>query len=272
MTNIWQDSLWQRLGKNPIVIVNGHDIYTLDELEKSDFDSVSIDKTRKVLSSFTQYEIIEDQTFANDDVADISDKYLLDTQDAILPIPLTTGLDALSPFIISITADDGTNEITNTFDQTWYDFSIDYSYEINMDDDNVLNIKRDSANPRVLLYQYDDNFGEIESLKINDITINGEDLPECFKIKSPNTCVVSVPQEYQLDELSIVATNMWSGKASATLPEIDEVTLNPQPPDPQHLIFDGVLESRIVIVLVFLLMVLVVFWIIKRFKERDEYQ
>ena len=231
------------IDKNPIVIVNGHDIYTLDDLESSGFGSASIDKTRRVLSSFTQYDVIEDQTFANDDVTDVSDKYLLDTQDAILPIPLTTGLDALSPFTISITADDGTNEITNTFDQTWYDFSIDYSYEINIDDDNVLDIKRDPANPRVLLYQYDENFGKIESLKINDITITEDNLPECFKISSPNTCVISVPQEYQLDELDIIAANIWSGKTSVTLPEIDEVTLNPQPPDAEHLIFEGVLES-----------------------------
>ena len=256
------------IDKNPIVIVNGHDIYTLDELESSGFGSTSIDKTRRILSSFTQYDTIADQTFANDDVADISDKYLLDTQDAILPIPLTTGLDALSPLTISITAYDGTNEITNTFDQTWYDFSVDYSYEINMDDNNVLNIKRDPANPRVLLYQYDENFGEIESLKINDITIESKDLSECFKIKSPNTCVVSVPQEYQLDELNIVATNMWSGKASTTLPEIDETQLNPQPPDPEHLIFDGILEPWIIIVLVFLLMVLVIFWIIRKYQEQ----
>jgi len=86
--------------KNPIVVVNGHDIYTLDDLESSGFGSVSIDKTRRVLSSFTQYNTIEDQTFSNDDVTDISDKYILDTEDAILPIPLTTGLDALSPFTI----------------------------------------------------------------------------------------------------------------------------------------------------------------------------
>ena len=256
------------IDKNPIVIINGHDIYTLDELENSEFGYVSIDKTRRVLSSFTQYDIIADQTFANDDVSDVSDKYLLDTQDAILPIPLTTGLDALSSFTISITADDGIDEITNTFDQTWYDFSIDYSYEINMDDVNVLDIKRDPANPRVLLYQYDDNFGEIESLKINDITITENNLPECFKIKSPNTCVISVPQEYQLDELNIVATNIWSGKASVTLPEIDETQLNPQPPNPQHLIFDGVLESWIVIVLIFLLMVLAIFWIIRKYQEQ----
>ena len=254
------------MDKNPIVIVNGHDIYTLDDLESSGFGSVSIDKTRRVLSSFTQYDTIADQIFANDDVTDVSNKYLLDTQDAILPIPLTTGLDALSPFTISITANNGINEITNTFDQTWYDFSINYSYEINMDD-NVLNIKRDPANPRVLLYQYDDNFGKIESLKINDVTITEDNLPECFKIKSPNTCVISVPQEYPLDELNIVATNIWNGKASATLSEIDETQLNPQPPDPQHLIFHGMLESWIVIILVFLLMILAIFWIVRKYQE-----
>ncbi len=255
------------IDKNPIAIVNGHDIYTLDEIEKSGFGSTSIDKTRRILSSFTQYDMIADQTFSNDDVTDVSNKYLLDTQDAILPIPLTTGLDALSPFTISITANNGIDEITNTFDQTWYDFSIDYSYEINMNDDNILDIKRDPANPRVLLYQYDDNFGKIKSLKINDVTITEDNLPKCFKIKSPNTCVISVPQEHQLDELNIVAINIWNGKASTILPEIDETQLNPQPPDAEHLIFDGVLESWIVIVLVFLLMVLVIFWIIRKYQQ-----
>ena len=73
-------------------MVNGYDIYNLDDLEKSGFGSVSIDKTRRILSSFTQYDIIADQNFTKDDVTDISDKYLLDTEDAILPIPLTTGL------------------------------------------------------------------------------------------------------------------------------------------------------------------------------------
>ncbi|MGI9566334.1 MAG: hypothetical protein ACR2LL_04890 [Nitrosopumilus sp.] len=182
---------------NNIVIANGHDIYTLEDTEATGFGSVSPEKTRRILSSFTQYDIIEDQTFDNDDVIDVSDKYLLDTEDAILPIPLTTGLDALSPFIISITGDNGINEVTNTFDQTWYDFSHDYSYQINMDDDNLLDIKRDEANPRVLLYTYDDNFGKINSLQINDVIITEDDLLECFKINSPNTCVIEIPQEYQ---------------------------------------------------------------------------
>ena len=254
---------------NQIMITNGHDIYTLDETETTGFGSVSLEKTRRILSSFTQYDIIEDPTFDNDNVIDVSDKYLLDTEDAILSIPLTTGLDALSPFTISITGDDGVDEITNTFDQTWYDFSQDYSYEINMDDDNILDIKRDTANPRVLLYGYDDNFGEIKTLQINDVIIAEEDLPECFKTNSPSTCTISVPEEYQLDELNIVANNIWDGIASAVLSPIDEVILNPPSPNPVNLIFDGVLESWIILALVFALMTLVIFWIIKRYNETN---
>ncbi|MDH3501602.1 MAG: hypothetical protein OEL69_03730 [Nitrosopumilus sp.] len=138
-----------------------------------------------------------------------------------------------------------------------------------MDDNNMLDIKRDDVNPRVLLYQYNDNFGKIKSLKINDVIITEEDLPECFKVESQNICTISVPQEYQLDKLEIIATNIWDGKASATLPKIDEVTLNPQPPDPQHLIFDGVLKSWIIMVLVFLLMILAIYWIVKKYKEQS---
>ncbi|MGI9567684.1 MAG: hypothetical protein ACR2LL_11815 [Nitrosopumilus sp.] len=149
---------------NQIMITNGHNIYTLDDTEVTDFGSVNLEKMRRILSSFTQYDIIEDQYFANDDVIDVSDKYLLDTEDATLAIPLTTGLDALSPFTISITGNNGVDEITNTFDHTWYDFSQDYSYQINMDEDNLLDTKRDRANPRVLLYSYDENFGKIKTL------------------------------------------------------------------------------------------------------------
>ncbi|WP_316506276.1 hypothetical protein [Nitrosopumilus sp.] len=254
---------------NDIVITNGHDIYTLDDTEVAGFGSVSIDKTRRILSSFTQYDIIEDQTFDNDNVIDVSDKYLLDTEDAILPIPLTTGLDALSPFTISITGDNGINEVTDTFDQTWYDFSQDYSYEINMNDDNLLDIKRDEANPRVLLYSYDDNFGEINTLQINDVIIAEEDLPECFKTNSPSICAIAVPEEYQLSELNITATNMWKGTATTILPEIEEIVLNPQPPDPKRLISDGMLEPWIILVLVFALMILAIFWIIKRYNEQS---
>ena len=64
----------------------------------------------------------------------------------------------------------------------------------------------------------------------------------------------------QLDNLDVVAT----------LPEIDEVTLNPTLPDPKYLIFEGVLEPWIILVLVFVLIILVIFWIIKKYKEQKE--
>ena len=44
-----------------------------------------------------------------------------------------------------------------------------------------MDIKRDPANPRVLLYIYDENFGKINSLQIHDIIITEEDLPECCR-------------------------------------------------------------------------------------------
>ena len=253
---------------NPIVIVNDDDIYPIFENEMSGFGSITLEKARRTASLFTEYDTIDPQVFANDDVVDVSDKYLLDSQSARLPVPLTTGLDALSPFHVIITADNKIDDpVTNVFDNTWYDFSVDYNYNINMDKDNILNIKRDPANPRVLLFEYDQNFGKITNLQINDILFAEDNLPECFKIDSPGTCVVSVPQEYQLDELNVVATNMWNGKTSAVLSSINEVTLNPPPPDPEYLIFDGVLEPWIILVLVFALMIIVIFWIIKRYQE-----
>jgi len=252
---------------NDIVVPNGHDIYSLDDTEATSFGSVNIEKTRRTLSSFTQYDIIQDQTFANDDVTDISDKYLLDTEDAILPIPLTTGLDALSPFTISVTGYNGIYDVTNTFDQTWYDFSVDYFYLVNMDIDNTLDIKRDTANPRVLLYTFDENFGEIKSLDINGVVFSDDDLPECFKIKSVGTCVISAPSEHQLAELNITAQNMWMGKATATLPEIDQTQLNPTLPDPVHFLFEGIVFDWMIIVLVMMLVVYFVYKIVRWYKR-----
>jgi len=255
---------------NPIVVVNDDDIYPIFENKISGFGSIALEKTRRTASLFTEYDIILTQTFANDDVIDVSDKYLLDSESARLPIPLTTGLDALSPFHVIITANNGVDDpVTNIFDNTWYDFSVDYTYRINMDKDNTLNIKRDPANPRVLLYSYDENFGKIKSLKINDIIIIADDLPECFSIESPSICAVKVPQEYQLDELDIIATNDWNGRTHATLPSIDKSMLNPQPPDLEHLIFYGLLESWVILILVFALMILAIYFIVKKYWDKN---
>ena len=235
---------------NDIAVVNDHEIYPLDNLTINGNGSVTLEKTRRVLSSFTQYDTLVDQTFDPNEVIDISDKYLLDTKDAILPIPLTTGLDALSPYDLEITGNNGVTEVTNTIEHTWYNFSIDYFYQINMDDSNVLDIKRDPANPRVLIYKYDENFGTIQSLEINGILFEDDSLPSCFGVKSGGTCIISVSESEYLSELDITATNIWGGTAITSLPEIDEIQLNPSPPNPITSIFDLVLYEWIVILLV----------------------
>ena len=248
---------------NDIVIVNDHDIYPLDNLAIEGNGKVSLEKTRRVLSSFTQYDTTIDQTFDPNEIIDVSKKYLLDTEDGVLPIPLTTGLDALSPYILSITADNGSIETTNEFDHTWYDFSIDYSYEINMDDDNVLNIQRDPGNMRVLKYFYDENFGKLESLEINGVIFEGDDLPECFKIKSPSTCYLSVPEDHQLTELNITGTNIWGGTSVEMLPKITSEQLNPVVPDPIDSIFNLTMFDFVLILLVFMLVVYFLYRILR---------
>ena len=248
---------------NDIVIVNGHDIYPLDNLTIEGNGKVSLEKTRRVLSSFTQYDTTIDQTFDPNEIIDISGKYLLDTEDGVLPIPLTTGLDALSPYTLSITADNGFIEKTNEFDHTWYDFSIDYNYQLNMDNDNVLNIERDPGNMRVLKYFYDENFGTLESLEINGVIFEGNDLPECFRIKSDGACYLPVPEDYQLTELNITGTNMWSGTSVETLPEITPEMLNPVVPDPIDSIFNLNMFDFILILLVFMLVAYILYRIVR---------
>jgi len=252
---------------NDIVIVNGHDIYPLDNLTIEGIGSISLEKTRRVLSSFTQYDTTVDQVFDPNEVTDISNKYLLDTEDGILPIPLTTGLDALSPFTVSITADNGFIEFTNEFDHIWYDFSIDYNYQLNMNDDNVLNIKRDPGNMKVLKYFYDENFGVLESLFINDVPYDDEKLPECFGIKSSGACYISVPDEHQLSELNIIGVNMWGGESTITLSEITLEQLNPVTPDPIHYIFEGVIYEWVIIILAMTFAAFMILRIVKKYSS-----
>jgi len=248
---------------NDIVVVNDHEIYPLDNLTIEGNGKVSLEKTRRVLSSFTQYDTTIDQTFDLNEIIDISGKYLLDTEDGVLPIPLTTGLDALSPYTISITADNGSIETTNEFDHTWYDFSIDYNYQLNMDVDNVLDIARDPGNMRVLKYFYDENFGTIESLSINGEIFEGENLPECFKIKSTGACYLPVPEDHKLAELNIIGTNIWGGTSVETLPEITPEMLNPVAPDPIDSIFNLNMFDFVLILLVFMLVAYIIYRILR---------
>ena len=248
---------------NDTVIVNDHDIYPLDNLTIEGNGKVSLEKTRRVLLSFTQYDTTIDQTFDPNEIIDISGKYLLDTEDGVLPIPLTTGLDALSPYVLSITTDNGSIETTNEFDHIWYDFSIDYNYQINMDDDNVINIERDPGNMRVLKYFYDENFGPIESLEINGEIFEEEDLSECFRIKSPSACYLPVPEDHKLVELNIIGTNIWGGTSVETLPEITPEQLNPAIPDPMNSISNLTLFDFVLILLVFMLVVYILYRILR---------
>jgi len=242
---------------NNIVVVNGHDIYPLDNLTIEGTGSISLEKTRRVLSSFTQYDTTVDQVFDPNEVTDISNKYLLDTKDGILPIPLTTGLDALSPFTISITADNGSIETTNEFDHIWYDFSIDYFYQLNMDDSNLLNIQRDPGNMKVLKYFYDENFGVLESLFINGVPY--EKLPECFGVKSSGACYISVPQEQQLAELVIIGVNMWGGESTVVLPKITPEQLNPVSPNLINSIFNLTLFDFVSVLLALMIVTYILY-------------
>jgi hypothetical protein len=252
-----------------IAVVNDDDIYPINQNHVSGFGSITLDKTRRTASLFSQYDTISPQNFSNN-VKDISVKYLLDSKEARLPIPLTTGLHALSPFHINVTANKGEDTVNNIFDNTWYDFSVPYDYLVNMDNDNILNVKRDDANPRVLLYQYDPNFGQIKSLKINDVEFSGKDLPECLKITSSDTCVISVPQEYLTSELIISGKNIWNGTAKNTIAAINDASmLNPPQIKVESLIFERIFAQRIVVFLGLSLILLIGFVVYRKSRQNS---
>jgi len=248
---------------NDIVIVNGHEVYPLDNLSIAGNGEITLDKTRRVLTSFTQYAEVIDQTFAPDDVPDISDKYILDTEDAIMAIPLTTSLQTLNPYELEITAEDGAgNIITHTFEHPWYEFSIDYNYTLNMATNNELDIKRDPANPRILFYKYNESFGTITSLSINGIDMIPQ-LPNCFSVKSTGSCTILVPESEYLAELDIEAGNMWGGTASVTLPDIDQ--LEPVVPDPLDAIFGLHVYGWILVLIGIMIMLVLTYKVLKKF-------
>ena len=148
-------------------------------------------------------------------------------------------------------------EATNEFDHIWYDFSIDYFYQLNMNDSNILNMQRDPGNMKVLKYFYDENFGVLESLSVNGVPY--DDLPECFGVKSRGACYVSVPEEQQLTELNIVGENMWGGKATIILPEITSEQINPVSPNPINSIFNLTLFDFVSILLVLMIVTYILY-------------
>jgi len=132
-----------------------------------------------------------------------------------------------------------------------------------------LDIKRDPANPRVLLYHYDPNFGEIRTLQINNIIIS-DDLPECFETKSKNTCVISVPKDYLTSELIISAQNIWDETAKVTILGIDDHVINPPNRKAESVIFEGIFAQWIAVLLGSSLIILIGFVVYRKYKERNQ--
>ena len=248
---------------NDIVIVNGDEVYPLDNLLMTGNGEVTLEKTRRVLTSFTQYVEVADQAFNPNNVNDISDKYLLDTGDAIMAIPLTTSLQTLNPYELQITADDGINSVTHTFPHPWYEFSIDYDYTLNMADDNVLDLKRDPVNPRIMFYKYNEDFGTVESLTINGIILSGDNLPSCFGVKSIGICSILVPESEYLAELNITAQNMWGGTSHTVQLEIDQ--LEPVIPVPVEAILGLHVYDWVLVLIVLMVMLVLGYKIFKKF-------
>ncbi|MDH3203521.1 MAG: hypothetical protein OEL81_02435 [Nitrosopumilus sp.] len=249
---------------NDIVIVNGDEVYPLDNLIMAGNGEIILEKTRRILTSFTQYAEVTNQTFDPNNVPDISEKYLLDTGDAIMAIPLTTSLQTLNPYELQITANDGADSVTHTFEHPWYEFSIDYNYTLNMADDNVLDLKRDPTNPRIMFYKYNEDFGTVESLTINGIVITGDDdLPSCFGVKSAGICPILVPESEYLEELDITAQNMWGGIAGTTQPEITQ--LEPVIPDPVEAMLGLHVYDWVLVLIVLMIILVLGYKIFKRF-------
>ena len=119
------------------------------------------------------------------------------------------------------------------------------------------------------MYNHDPNFGIINSLKINDITISYDDLPECFKIISRDTCVISVPQEYHIGELKISGKNIWSGTTKTTLPEIDETMIDPPNRKVESLLSEGLFAEWIAVLLGLSLIILIGYVVYRKYRENQ---
>ena len=110
---------------------------------------------------------------------------------------------------------------------------------------------------KVLKYFYDENFGVLESLLINDVL--HDDLPGCFGVKSSGACYISVPQDQQLAELEIVGINMWGGQSHIILPEIMPEQLNPVSPNPINSMFNLTLFDFVSVLLVLMIVAYILY-------------
>jgi len=139
--------------------------------------------------------------------------------DLLYRSPSDIVLSHLTPHTFKITVNDS---ITREFDMRYYDFGGKQTMTINIQDDNKLTVTRDIGFTKI---QKPENFGYIDVLFVNDKPVN----QNCR-----NGCVLFLLPP---GELEIVAKNVWSGVASATVPkEPEPVIKEPKEPDYEFMI------------------------------------
>ena len=116
-----------------------------------------------------------------------------------LDIPLNFGFGALSPYDITIVAANR----SNTFHIPAFQFYSNHLFVVNLDQDNTLNVTRDSINRNLAYVHPDPNFGSIE-----DLVVDGSKHIYCRE-----GCTVTLGD----GTTSLEAYNMWGGKATYSL-------------------------------------------------------
>ncbi len=117
-------------------------------------------------------------------------------------IPLNLALDALSPYMVKISA----GSISRTFNATLFQFYSDYDYIVNLDNDNKLNVTRYGD---LVVVPFDKKFGEVTLLKVN-----GKEHSNCML-----GCSLVISKS---EPLLVEAFNIWGGRAYAELEPVQE--------------------------------------------------
>jgi len=122
-----------------------------------------------------------------------------------LDIPLNFGFGALSPYDITITADNK----THTFDAQTFQFYSNHLFVVNLDQDNILNVTRDGNNKNLVTINYDENFGPIEQVLVDG---------KVYERRCRTGCSMIIPNS---EIITLEAYNVWGGKAAASLDSIN---------------------------------------------------
>jgi len=204
------DKVFYDSGDDGFSQIINDDLYPMNTHESTSDGQITT-KIRRISSLFEQYQNNNSTDFTNLSIEDISEKYLKESQQARLNIPLHVGMYALSPITLEMTA----NGITNSIDGKYIDFEESYDYIINVASDNVLNVERERGWGTI---RYNENFGDIVSLEINGTK---------RMISCVSDCTIPIDT---LEALEIKAYNMWGGIATADLEELPEIIPPKQSP------------------------------------------